>query len=152
MRKEIVYIDMDGVIVDFTSAFEKIDEKILMEYKNNPEDIPGIFSLMEPIPNAIKSVELLAEKFDMYILSTAPWDNPSAWTDKLNWLKKYLPEVAYKRLILTHNKNLNRGDYLIDDRLKHGVTEFEGEHIHFGSSRFKKWETVVNYLIKEKKQ
>ena len=152
MRKEIVYIDMDGVIVDFTSAFEKIDKKILMEYKNNPEDIPGIFSLMEPIPNAIKSVELLADEFDMYILSTAPWDNPSAWTDKLNWLKKYLPEVAYKRLILTHNKNLNRGDYLIDDRLKHGVTEFEGEHIHFGSNKFEKWETVVNYLIKEKKQ
>jgi len=32
--------------------------------------------------------------------------------------KKYLGESAHKRLILTHHKNLNHGDYLIDDRKK----------------------------------
>ena len=31
-------------------------------------------------------------------------------------MKKYLGEIAYKRLILTHHKNLNFGDFLIDDR------------------------------------
>ena len=148
LPQKILYIDMDGVIVDFTSAFAKLDNEILNQYKDNEEDIPGIFSLMEAMPDAIQSVELLAKHFDIYILSTAPWDNSSAWTDKIDWLKKYLPEVAYKKLILSHNKNLNKGDYLIDDRLKHGVTKFEGEHIHFGEGKFPNWNAVVEYLIK----
>ena len=56
--QKILYIDMDGVIVDFISAFAKLDNEILNQYKGNEEDIPGIFSLMEAMPNAIKSVEL----------------------------------------------------------------------------------------------
>ena len=30
------------------------------------------------------------DKYDVYILSSAPWKNPSAWSDKLEWVKKYL--------------------------------------------------------------
>ena len=48
--------------------------------------------------------------------------------------------------ILTHHKNLNVGDYLIDDRTKHGVPEFSGEHIHFGTEEFPDWRTVTAYL------
>ena len=33
-------------------------------------------------------------------------------------MQKYLVKSAYKRLILSHHKNLNAGDYLIDDRLR----------------------------------
>ena len=69
--------------------------------------------------------------FDTYILSTSPWNNDSAPTDKLRWVKKYLGNVAYKRLILSHHKNLNIGDYLIDDRTKNGADRFRGEHLHF---------------------
>ncbi|NCG08090.1 MAG: 2-C-methyl-D-erythritol 4-phosphate cytidylyltransferase, partial [Verrucomicrobia bacterium] len=60
-------------------------------------------------------------RFDSYILSTAPWGNPTAWSDKLEWVKKHLGEVAKKRLILSHNKQLNKGDYLIDDRSRNGA-------------------------------
>lgn len=66
----------------------------------------------------------------------SPWYNPSAWSDKLEWVKKYLGEVAYKRLILTHHKNLNKGDRLIDDSTKRGASEFEGELNLFGSEKF----------------
>ncbi len=59
---------------------------------------------------------------------------------------KYLGKEAYKRLILTHNKNLNNGDYLIDDRLKNGADKFKGEHIHFGKDEFLGWEEVVEYF------
>jgi 5'(3')-deoxyribonucleotidase len=102
---------------------------------------------MDPIPDAIKSYELLAEKYDVYILSTAPWNNPSAWSDKLIWVQTYLGEVAYKRLILTPHKDFLKGDYLIDDRLKHGAKDFEGELILFGSDRYKNWADVKNYLL-----
>ena len=107
----------------------------------------GIFSLMEPLEGAVASFKELSKHYDTYILSTAPWENPSAWSDKLLWVKKYLGAEAHKRLILSHNKNLNAGDYLIDDRLKNGVDKFAGEHIHFGTEKFPDWKTVCEYLL-----
>ena len=73
---------------------------------------------MEPLEGAIDSFKILSQRYDTYILSTAPWENSSAWSDKVKWVKKYLGKSAYKRLILTHHKNLNHGDYLIADRKK----------------------------------
>ena len=105
---------------------------------------------MVPIKDAIRNVEKLSRVFDTYLLSTAPWDNPSAWSDKVIWIKKYLGEVAHKRLILSHNKNLNKGDYLIDDRTKNGADKFEGEHVHFGQGAFKDWNAVTKYLLNKK--
>ena len=102
---------------------------------------------MDPLEGAIDSYKKLSQKFDTYILSTAPWKNSSAWSDKNEWVKKYLGDVAYKRLILSHHKNLNYGDYLIDDRLANGANLFEGEHIHFGSDKFPDWGSVCSYLL-----
>lgn len=120
---KILYVDMDNVLVDFQSAFKHFDPKIIEEALaiNKADEIDGLFSKMEPMPYAIESITFLAKHFDTYILSTAPWKNPSAWIDKLKWVQKYLPEVGHKRLIITHHKNLNKGDYIIDDRLRHGV-------------------------------
>jgi 5'(3')-deoxyribonucleotidase len=100
-----------------------------------------------PVDGGIDAYHKLNEVYDVYILSTAPWNNPSAWIDKLHWVKKYLGEAAHKRLILTHHKNLNKGDYLIDDRTKNGACEFEGEHIHFLTDKFPNWKSVLNYLL-----
>ena len=146
--KKILYIDMDNVLVDFTSAFPKLEEEVYLQYKDK-DDIPGIFALMDPVKDAIESIEFLAQHFEVYILSTAPWENPSAWHDKLLWIKKHLPEIGYKRLILSHNKQLNFGDYIIDDRTKNGVDQFRGQHLHFGKDGdFKTWKEVVDHLCK----
>jgi 5'(3')-deoxyribonucleotidase len=102
---------------------------------------------MKPVPGAIDSFVTLAERFDTYVLSTAPWGNPSAWSDKLLWVKTHLENHACKRLILTHHKDLLVGDYLIDDRTKRGVDRFAGEHIHFSSDRFPDWDAVLHYLL-----
>lgn len=148
-----LYIDMDNVLVDFPSAFPKLDRVTFLKHKANKnlDEVDGIFSLMQPIPGAIEAVDFLSQHFEVYILSTAPWENPSAWQDKLLWIKKYLPKIAYKRLILSHNKHLNIGDYLIDDRTKNGADKFKGEHIHFNPGPFKDWKQVVEYLS-EKEQ
>ena len=116
-------------------------------YAGNYDEVPGIFSLMDPLEGAIESFNLLAKHYDTFILSTAPWNNPSAWSDKCLWVKKYLGEKAYKRLIVTHRKDLNNDDYLIDDRQKNGAGEFEGELILFGSEKFRDWEVVRVYLL-----
>jgi 5'(3')-deoxyribonucleotidase len=94
----------------------------------------------------VVAFKILSQKYDVYILSTAPWKNTSAWSDKLEWVKKYLGEIAHKRLILTHHKDLNKGDYLIDDRPNNGASEFEGELLTFGSERFPDWDSVLKYL------
>ena len=53
---------------------------------------------------------------------------------------------AYKRLILSHHKDLNRGDYLIDDRPHNGARSFHGELIVFGSPQFPDWDAVLAHL------
>lgn len=146
MKKPIIYVDMDNVLVDFPSAFPFLSKETLEAYEGRLDEVPGIFSLMKPNEGAIEAYRFLAEHFDVYILSTAPWKNPSAWSDKLLWVQKYLGDVAYKRLILSHHKDLNRGDYLIDDRTKNGAAEFQGKLIQLGSEEFPDWEAVLEYF------
>jgi 5'-nucleotidase len=146
-NKKILYVDMDNVLVDFASGINRLDANLIRKYEGRLDEVPGIFSLMDPIDGAVEAYEKLAGNFDAYVLSTAPWENPSAWHQKLIWVKKYLSTSAYKRLILTHHKNLNKGDYLIDDRIKNGVDKFKGEHIHFGTDKFPDWKSVMIYLL-----
>ena len=147
MSKKRLYFDMDGVIVDFASALELQSEETLKEYEGRLDEIPGLFSQMKPMPGALEAVRRLNETYDCYILSTAPWNNPSAWSDKVAWITEHLDDVFHKKMVITHCKHLCKGDYLIDDRDKHGASEFEGEWIHFGSERFPNWETVLEYLL-----
>jgi len=146
VTSKILYIDMDNVLVDFPSGIARLPQEIVTDYDERLDEVLGIFSLMEPLPNAVESFEYLASLCDTYILSTSPWENPSAWSDKLLWVKRHLGNSAYKRLILSHHKNLNVGHYLVDDRTKNGADRFPGEHIHFGSDKFPDWQAVVAYL------
>lgn len=81
--KKILYVDMDNVLVDFPSGIEQLDASVTQKYAGKLDEVPGIFSLMSPMPGAIGAFNELVELFDTYILSTAPWENPSAWSDKL---------------------------------------------------------------------
>lgn len=155
MNKPILFFDMDNVLVNFQSGIDRLDEATKQAYEGHIDDVPGIFALMDPMPGAIEAVKKLRERYDLYILSTAPWNNPTSCNDKLAWVKKHFggekDDVFYKRLILTHHKNLCHGDYLIDDRPdKCGVDKFTGEVIHFGSERFPGWDAVVEYLMGKK--
>ena len=143
---KIVYVDMDGVLVDFQSGINLLSDKELALFQNNFDEVPGIFSRMKPIDGALEAFEKLNKHFDVYILSTAPWENPTALNDKLAWIKQNIGDLAKKRVIFSHNKHLNMGDYLIDDRLANGAGEFKGTHIHFGTDEFPNWTSVLNYL------
>ena len=147
---KVLYIDMDNVLVDFQSGIDRLDEQTQEMFADRLDEVPGIFSLMDPMPGAIEAYHLLSAKYDTYILSTAPWLNPSAWLEKIEWVQEHLGSQegtpAYKRLILSHHKNLNMGDFIIDDRTAGGVDKFSGEHIHFGTEKYPDWDAVLRYL------
>lgn len=155
MHKTIIYIDMDGVLADFNKAISNISEEELVKSRNEPDNIPGIFEHLEPVVGAVEAVEKLNDfgKFELFILTTAPWNNPTAWMHKRLWVERYFGELFYKKIIITHRKDLIIGDYLIDDRLANGASNFKGMHLHFGwdyiNKKFNKypdWPAILHYF------
>ena len=150
----VIYVDMDNVLVDFKSGMRKLG---LPDDAEKPDNTPGIFSAMDPMPGAVAGFNKLHEMgHEVYILSTAPWENPSAWSDKLEWVKKYLGDFAERKLILSHNKNLNQGDWLIDDRNDANGSEYwkeEKKLLHFGSHyedgtihEYRDWDAIIAFF------
>lgn len=152
-----LYVDMDGVLADFWTRLVTLRPE-LQGIKDGQHDVgdyvdyllekkvPNIFSELDPIEGAVESFQLLASVYDTYLLSTPSWVAPQSYTHKREWVAKHLGDAGHKRLILSHNKGLVKGHYLIDDRIAHGVNNFEGEHIHFRTEKFPDWESVVSYL------
>ena len=145
-NKKVLYIDMDNVLVDFQSGIDALSPNMRITYNEKYDETPGIFGKMKPLAGAVEAFQELAQIYDTYILSTAPWKNPSAWSDKRLWVEAWLGAPAEKRLILSHHKNLNDGDYLVDDRTARGADRFKGLHIHFGQSPYEDWDAVLKFL------
>ena len=130
MSKEILYVDMDGVLVDFPSSINDVvpslREKCRSWVEEDPEnndwtDFDGLFASLPPKAGIQEAIERLEVRFQVYLLSTAPWKNYSSLSDKRRWIAQHLPNLPEKRLILSHRKDLNRGRYLIDDRPANGT-------------------------------
>lgn len=150
-NKKIIYVDLDGVVVDLLGYIdnEYTDEQITKVGYGTiiDRDARGFYKAA-PIEGSLKAIETLhaSEKYDVFLLSTAPWANEDAWTAKRVWVEKYLGFSMNRRLILSHRKDLLKGDYLVDDRPNNGAADFEGELIKFGNEEFKDWKAVLNYL------
>ena len=145
MKKKIIYIDLDNTLANYSKAAN--EQGIL---PSEAKHTKGFFRSLKPIDGAAEAYNLLDKHFDVYILSTAPWSNPESLTEKLYWVKEYLPK-AYKNVIFSHHKNLNIGDYLIDDSLGNGASDFTGEHIYIGSFKFPNWKSVIKYIFAKEK-
>ena len=143
MSKPIVWIDMDGVLVDLDKHIEQMSPELVL----TPPDIThGIFRYPPIMQGAKEAIETLQHKYDLYIATAAPWKNPESAADKLCWLQYHFGSLFAKKVCITHCKHLLIGEYLIDDRCTNGASEFKGKHIHFGQHPFENWTNVVEYL------
>lgn len=150
---------MDGVVADFDLAIKRVCPELetsdkFPDYETRSKKVdevvgnnPELFHYLPPYEGAITAVNRLFELFDVYFLSTPMWEIPESFSGKRIWLEKHFGDKCKKRLILTHRKDLNIGDYLVDDRLRNGASEFTGEHIHFGTEEFPDWNVTLQYLI-----
>ena len=158
-RKKIIYIDMDGVLVDFGKAIENfftLHPHLQERYKTHPDHIQGLFRNAPPMEGAIEAVKKLHEsgKYEMFIATTAPWGNPMAGMDKRFWIEDHFGNLFHKKMFITHRKDLLMGDYLIDDRTKNGAGEFSGTLLQFGTNwetnnvnEFPTWESILEHLL-----
>lgn len=137
--KKLVYVDMDGVVANTRKALEAGADM----------DAPGFFLNLEPVYGAVSALKWLSMNFDARILSAPKWTNPNSATEKIVWIKKYTGDLYYKRVILCSDKWLLPGDFLIDDNVRFGNSNFKGSLIHFGSTSFPNWDAVITFLKDE---
>ncbi len=148
---EAMFVDMDGVICDYDEKITRmtghdITHPDFQRYREELSETQNFFRDLKPLEGAIEGFKRLSEKYNVYILSTPSWKNPESYSDKRIWVEEHLGDLAYKKLILSHNKGLMTGRALIDDRIANGVDKFNGEHVHFGTERFPNWEFVIKHL------
>lgn len=146
--KKIVYVDMDDTLCDYSTAWHKYkQEHPTIDY---PQSQPGFFTDLAPLPSAIESLQALIDsnQYDCYILTAPSYKNPHCYTEKRLWIEKHFGIEFCKNLIISRNKGLHKGDFLVDD-CDHGKGQenFEGELIQFGSEDYPGWNSVSAHLL-----
>ena len=61
---KVLYIDMDNVLVNFQSGIDAISETERQLFKNDLDEVPGIFSKMTPVDGALEAYQELSKRFD----------------------------------------------------------------------------------------
>lgn len=131
---------MDGVLCDFKSAAINALEKT--PEQRYPQARWGFFLGLKPIPGAIDAFRKLSEKYDVWILTRPSPQNVNCYTEKAQWVWNNLGEEVVEKVIMSCDKNLLKGDFLIDDN----QWDFEGRLIKFGSTEFPDWNSVLKFF------
>lgn len=143
----IVYIDMDDVLCDFSGAHTAArTADPTMAY---PQAEYGFFQNLNPLPGAVDAVKALiaSDNYRPYILTAPSIKNPLCYTEKRVWIENYFGEDFLNYMIISPDKSLLKGDFLIDDNTTgKGQDRFEGELLHFGSNALPHWEAVRQRL------
>lgn len=135
MESILLLCDMDGVAVDFATGFRKAWAskhgedpgqltcfEVLDAYPHlNQDDLWAIwhekdfFLNLQPMPGALEALEAMA-RCDVDVNFCSSPSAISSWSEKAEWIEHYLGAEWTKKLILTKDKTLVHGDYLLDDK------------------------------------
>jgi 5'(3')-deoxyribonucleotidase len=108
--------------------------------------VPGFFRNLKVMPGSKEGIEALLDnpKLRVYIGTKHTTKTDYSPSEKCGWVREHFPKLLKKMFIVT-DKNLLRGDYLIDDDKR--WQDFEGEFIHFDKTKpEEEWKRIVEYL------
>lgn len=151
---KIVLVDMDGVLADFNKELlkrfkERYPNKLQIPFEqlktHNTEDNyeredreiirniyhePGFVKSLEPIPGGLEAIKEMSSRWDVVICTAFLKKYENCIGEKFEWIHNYLGNEWIKRMILTRDKTLVNGDYLIDDKPEqNGVCKPTWEHV-----------------------
>lgn len=138
---------MDDVLCDFKKSFK--EAKLAKPDFKYPQSELGFFEHLDPIEGGVEAVHALIESkiYDPYILTAPSIRNPLCYMEKRIWIEKYFGLDFVNKLIISPNKGLLKGQFLIDDNIDgKGQENFEGKVIHFGSDSFPDWVSIRKEL------
>lgn len=119
-----IFLDLDGTLAKFNvrNALKRFDNE------------KGFFAKLGAYKN-IEKINEMAKAGNVYIISASP--NEQADNDKMVWIKKYLPNVKIKNIVLCrlgenkakiienkYNIKIDKNCILLDDYTKN-LTEWE---------------------------
>lgn len=131
-----ILVDADGVLEDLTQKMTVLINE-LYGTKTKYEDIkdwdltkafPGLtreqvygaelreelYDRLEPLPGAVEYMKrLIDEGKSVYVVSSAPYQIVPVKMDRV--IFKFFPFLTWKNIILTGNKQMVKGDILVDD-------------------------------------
>lgn len=135
---------MDGVLCNFAKAFN--EERLRDSSQPYPQSQFGFWMDLEPIEGAIEAFVALSRVFDVWILTKPSFDNLNSFSEKAYWVNKYFGSDVLRKLIMSRDKSLLIGDYLVDDTTLANQLAFKGTFIHFGQEGFENWQKVLQYF------
>jgi len=138
----IILVDMDGVLADFdgyllsitgdldwpedyirASQTHRFSTDHILSRAGRDEarrriNRSGFFDNLTEVPGAVDGIYELAELADVWIVTKPLEANLTCRDDKAAWVRRHLGKEWERRLIITPDKSLIRGDVLLDDAPK----------------------------------
>ena len=122
---------------------------------------------MLPINSAVDKINELmnyhSDKFEIFVCTSPHWTNRTCAFDKTNWLRRYIPKLDVNHIIMTSDKTVVEGDFLVDDNevikgVNFGKTFFKhilcrcGHNRHIKKSEkmpliLEDWEDLVDLVM-----
>jgi len=132
MNNDIALVDMDDTLCNYAKAIIESLDKLWSDDEpqiypfhggRNPDYLqariqliraqPGWWRDLEPLTLGFDILDLLRKYgFSINILTKGPRTNPNAWTEKVEWVQKYVSDAL---TTITQDKSLVYGKILVDD-------------------------------------
>lgn len=141
LKGKIVLVDMDGVLCKWQDMYDNLlrthyphipifpFEKVTRfktqsfyadEYRAEIAEMmnmPGFYRDLEPMEGAVEALQAMRAAGIQVFICTAPYvTNKTCASEKMEWVEKHLGSDWLNRTIITSDKTLVNGDFLIDDK------------------------------------